>query len=120
MGNAITVTAVEGRLRLRKAEISTKPWSGVDKSKLPKECFLWVEDPEKKETWHLPVYEGAGPMEDGMYTKRGLLNANAVRAARAAVGGARTGTPMAGMPASVKSRLEGMMRMVEGMMGDKG
>jgi len=119
MGNAMTVAAVGSRFRLAKAEVSKRPWEGVDKSKLPAACFLWVEDPQKKETWHLPVYEGAGEMKDGMYTKRGPLNAGAVRAARAAVGGARTGTPMAGVPASVKSRLEGMMRMVSGMMEGK-
>ena len=36
-------------------EASTASWGTVDKSKLPAACFLWVEDPAKKSTWHLPV-----------------------------------------------------------------
>ena len=42
------------------ANTSTKPWSKVDKTKLPKECFLYVGDPEKKSTWKFPVYEAPG------------------------------------------------------------
>jgi len=99
--------------RLTKAEVSNRDWGTVDKSRLPAACFLWVEDADKKTTWHLPVYEGAGAIgADGMYERRGALNANAVRAARAAVGGARTGQAMQ-VPASVRSTLERLMRMVE-------
>ncbi len=97
-----------------KAEISTADWSAVDKTKLPATCFLVVGDPTKKSTWKLPVYEGAGEIgEDGMYAKRGPLNANAVRAARAAIMGARTGEMMQGVPASAKAKLDDMMRMMQ-------
>jgi hypothetical protein len=95
-------------------QISTADWSAVDKSKLPAECFLWVEDPAQKATWHLPVYEGAGVIGvDGMYMKRGALNANAVRAAMAAIGGARSGSPMR-VPMGVVERAQSLMRQVQG------
>lgn len=88
-----------------KAEVSDRDWSSVDKSKLPRACFLWTTG-DKKEDWHLPVYEGAGEVgEDGMYSQRGALNANAVRAALAAVGGARTGKAMS-VPSEIKAKLD--------------
>jgi hypothetical protein len=88
------------------AAISRKPWGAVDKDSLPASCFLIVGDPAKKATWRLPVYEGAGPKDaDGVYTRRGALNLNGVKAAWAAINGAHTGQPMAGVPASVKTRL---------------
>jgi len=86
-----------------KLAISNKSWASINKSKLPASCFLWVEDPDRKDTWHLPVYErsaGGG---------RGPLNLGALRAAAAAVAGARTGSRMA-IPASVRAKLEGLLR----------
>jgi len=92
-------------------EQSTASWDTVDKSKLPASCYLWVEDPDKKTTWHLPVYEGAGGIdpETGMYRERGEINLNALRAASAAVAGARTGKPM-DIPAEVRAKLDGLLK----------
>lgn len=96
-----------GRSAIRLAEVSTKSWASVAKAKLPASCFLIVGDPAKKATWKLPVYEGAGEIgADGMYTKRGPLNVHAVRAALDAIGGARSGSPMTGVSADIKARLE--------------
>jgi len=92
------------------AAASEKDWGSINKSQLPASCFLWVEDPDKKETWHLPVYEGSGGIDPktGMYRGRGPLNFNALRAAAAAVGGARTSKAMS-VPASVRAKLEGLL-----------
>lgn len=91
-------------------EVSTASWASVDKSRLPAACFLWVEDPKKKSTWHLPVYMGAGGLDkDGMYRRRGELNLNALRAASAAIAGARTGQAM-NVPASVKATLKRLLK----------
>lgn len=88
-------------------EISRRSWDAVDKAKLPPECFLVVGDPDLKATWKLPVYEGAGGTDPdtGMYRERGLLNVNALKAAWAAIKGARTGEPMR-VPAEVRSKVE--------------
>lgn len=95
---------------LADGKVSRRAWGSVDKSKLPRSCFLMQGDPGKKDTWKLPVYEGAGDIgADGMYSKRGPLNINGVRAALDAVGGARTGKAM-NVPAGVRSRLERWMR----------
>ncbi len=102
---------VPGTLRalVGKAEVSHRSWDSVDKTKLPRACFL-VNESENRSEWKLPVYEGAGPLDsDGRYTKRGALNANAVRAALAAVGGARTGRPM-GVGSGVKATLSQLAR----------
>ena len=93
------------------AEVSRRSWASVNKSKLPASCFLIIGDRAKKDTWKLPVYEGAGPLgADGMYTKRGPLNINGVRAAIAAIGGARTGQRMAGVPSGVQAKLKGWIK----------
>ena len=90
--------------------VSRAPWSQVKKSCLPRSCFLIQGDPNDKSTWKLPIYEGAGPKDAaGHYTKRGALNLNAVRAALAAIGGARTGSPMTGVPSGLKARLERLL-----------
>ena len=78
--------------------VSDAPWSSVDKSKLPKSAFLWVEDPKKKSTWHLP-YKDA----------QGNINLGALRAISAAVAGARTGTPMS-IPADVRKKIDGLLK----------
>ncbi len=97
-GKAIRIAnAVAKKQGKEKAQISDKPWGDVDKTKLPKECFLYVEDSEKKSTWKMPVYEGAGSIgEDGMYSKRGALNKNGVHAAAAAMAGAHGVKPKLG------------------------
>jgi len=94
------------------AAISSKSWGLVNKSKLPKVCFLWIEgDGKTKDQWHLPVYEGAGGInpKTGMYRKRGPLNRNAVKAAWAAIHGARTGKSMR-VPSAVRTKLEALRK----------
>ncbi len=61
---------------------------------LPASSYAWVEDPAKKTTWHLPYKDAAGKVKCGC-----------VRAAIAAIGGARTGRPMTGVPDSAISKL---------------
>lgn len=103
------------------AEVSRKPWGGINKSKLPRSCFLIPGDPDDKESWKLPVYEGAGPMDaDGHYTKRGPLNINGVRAALQAIGGSRTGTPMSGVNGGVRAKLQRWMKMYGASSGGDG
>lgn len=97
--------------RIMEADTSTRSWATVDKSKLPASCFLWVEDPKKKTTWHLPYREGEGGInpETGMYNKAGPVNINALRAIAQAVGGARTGTPMK-LPAEIRTKINRLLK----------
>lgn len=81
------------------AEVSRKPWSSVDKSNLPRSCFLIQGDPNVKSTWKLPVYESNG--KGG----RGALNINGVKAALGAIHGARSGKNMTGVPAGTVAKL---------------
>lgn len=90
--------------------VSTRPWSSVDKACLPRSCFLDPGRPGHPSTWRLPIYEGAGPKVAGRYTRRGALNLNAVRAALAALGGARTGKPMVGLPVGTRAKLERLLQ----------
>jgi len=91
--------------------VSKKPWGKIKKSKLPASCFLWVEDKDKKESWHLPYKEGAGGIDPktGMYRKAGKINVNAVRTIIQALGGARTGEAMK-VPDSVKKQAESLAK----------
>lgn len=100
--------------KLKEQAVSNKSWASVDKSKLPASCFLWVEDPEKKTTWHLPYREGAGGIDSdtGMYKSAGPINIGAVRAIMAALGGARTGKAMS-VPATVKTKAENLAKRLK-------
>jgi len=91
------------------AAASTRAWSSVmdERAKLPAACFLWIEDKDKKGTWHLPVYEGGGAInaDTGMYERRGSLNINGVRAALQ-----RLPQMSPAPPAAVVSKLKGLAR----------
>ena len=78
---------------------SDKPWSGVQKSKLPKSAFLWIEgDGKLKSQWHLPYRD-----------EKGNVNLNALRAIAAAIAGARTGKPMS-IPAEVRKKIDELLK----------
>lgn len=92
------------QLAERGATISRRPWGDVDKDCLPDSAFL---DPKGR---RLPVYEGTGPKDArGRYTRRGALNLNGVKAALAAVHGARSGAAMTGLPAGTEAKLRGWL-----------
>ena len=96
---------------IQEQDTSTASWASVNKSKLPKECFLWVEDPKNKSTWHLPYREGAGGIDPktGMYKSAGPINLQALRAISAAVAGARTGEPMK-IPSEIRGKIEKLLK----------
>lgn len=105
---------------LKEGQYSDKPWASVDKSKLPKSCYLYIEgDGKTKDQWHLPYREGAGEIgEDGMYTQAGPINKGAIRAIGAALGGAHTGKAMS-VPASVRARYRRLRKQVLGLSEEK-
>lgn len=98
-------------MKILEAETSTSSWAAVDKTKLPPGCFLWIEDPKKKSTWHLPYREGEGSIDPdtGMYEKPGPVNINALRAIAGAVAGSRTGEPM-NLPDEIKSKINRLLK----------
>lgn len=100
------------------AEVSRKPWGSINKSKLPRSCFLIKGDAADKDSWKLPVYEGTGPLDaDGHYTKRGALNINGVKAALGAIHGARSGQNMSGVPAGTVQKLQNLLQKYSGSGG---
>ena len=110
--NALYATWLEKEVnRVLEQDASQRPWSQVDKSKLPRQSFLWTEDPEKRSTWHLPYREGAGGIdpETGMYRQAGPVNLAALRAISAAVAGAQTGTQM-NVPPEIKSKIKKLLK----------
>lgn len=81
------------------AKTSNAPWSSVDKSKLPKSAFMWIEgDGKKKSQWHLPYKDSSGN-----------INLNALRAIAAAIAGARTGKPM-NIPSAVRKKINRLLK----------
>jgi hypothetical protein len=98
-------------LPLIEQDTSERSWADVNKSKLPRQSFLWVEDPKKKDTWHLPYREGTGGIdpETGMYRQAGAVNLNALRAISQAVAGAHTGTPMR-IPSEIRSKINKLLK----------
>ena len=77
---------------------SNSSWASVNKSNLPMSAFLWVEDPKKKTTWHLPYKD-----------ENGNVNLGALRAVSAALGGARSGKPM-NIPSEVRSKINRLLK----------
>jgi hypothetical protein len=59
-----------------------KSWILTNKSKLPTQSFLWIEDRSKKSSWHLPYREGIGDIDPNtkMYSKAGPINLNVLKA----------------------------------------
>ena len=52
--NVIAAYLIEMEMmKILEAETSTASWAAIDKTKLPAKCFMWIEDPDKKSTWHL-------------------------------------------------------------------
>lgn len=54
----------------------------VDKSKLPHQCFLWIDDINNRSTWHVPYREGTGGInpDTKLYNKAGAVNLNTLKA----------------------------------------
>lgn len=79
--------------------VSDAPWSSVDKSKLPKSAFLWIEgDGKTKSQWHLPYKDMSGN-----------INMGALRAISSAIAGGRTGKSMS-IPPEVRSKIDGLLK----------
>jgi len=70
-------------------------WGGVDKAKLPRECFADPGEPDKKSTWRYPwkwVQGGSGSDEDGIYASGTIRpHRGGINAAWGAAKGAHTG-----------------------------
>ena len=92
--------------KILERDASNRSWTLINKTLLPPQCFLWIEDRTKKSTWHLPYREGTGGIdpETKMYRKAGPINLNALRAISQAIGGARTGSPMS-IPKEIRNKI---------------
>ena len=97
--------------KILEADTSNTSWGLINKSQLPASCFLWIEDKNKKSTWHLPYREGAGGIDPNtkMYKKAGAVNLGALRAISQALGGSRTGTPM-NVPPQIRSKIKKLLK----------
>ena len=38
-------------------------WFEIDKRNFPRKAFLWVDDEERRSTWHLPYRQGTGKID---------------------------------------------------------
>ena len=73
---AIWLNAEVNKLLKNEAKVIT------NKSQLPPQCYLWIEDRDKKNTWHIPFREGIGDIDPAtkMYSKAGPINLNVLNA----------------------------------------
>jgi len=57
-------------------------WFEIDKRNFPRKAFLWVDDEERRSTWHLPYRQGTGKIDkkSGYYESAGAVNLNVLRA----------------------------------------
>ena len=101
----------EAVTEILEAEASNTSWKLIDISKLPYQCFLWVEDKTKRKTWHLPYREGAGGIdpETKMYKHAGAVNLNALKAIAQAIGDSRAELPT-NIPKQIKSKIAKLLK----------
>lgn len=110
--SAIFAVFLEKELsQLKEQDASTRAWRLVDKTALPRQCFLWTEDPDRKSTWHLPYREGAGGIDPktGMYEKAGPVNLGALRAIASAIAGGGTDAAM-NVPSQIRSKINKLLK----------
>jgi len=79
MNPAVKTTYLNSQIT-KTYSVSTTAWGDVDKTQLPASCFAYVPDPENRSTWKLPYK-----------TADGSINLGGVKAAWAALQGARGG-----------------------------
>jgi len=110
--NVLCAVYLEQRIQeLIKHSKNQQAWIEVDKSKLPRSCFLWTESSNKKNTWHLPYREGAGGIDPdtGLYRSAGAVNLGALRAIAVVI----TATTIEGkmqMPSEIKSKIKKLLQ----------
>jgi len=97
--------------KILERDASNRSWTLINKTLLPPQCFLWIEDRTKKSTWHLPYREGTGGIDPNtkMYRKAGPINLNALRAISQAIGEARTGSPMS-IPKEIRNKITKLLK----------
>ncbi len=109
--NVLYAVYLEQRVQeLIEKNTNQKAWLAVDKSKLPKSCFIWIENSHKKTTWHLPYREGAGGIdsETGLYRTAGAVNLGALKAISSVI----TKVIIDGvqMPSEIKSKIKKLLQ----------
>ena len=110
--NAIFALWLSAEVRkIMERDASNKSWTLVDTTKLPSQCYLWIEDRDKKSTWHLPYREGAAGIdpETKMYRKAGPVNLDALRAIDEAIGGAKTETAIS-IPKEIRNKITKLLK----------
>jgi len=88
-------------------------WSDVDKTKLPRNAYAEMGEPDKKSTWSYPHHwvEGGKVGDDGIYVSGTMyLHAGGLNAAWAAAQGARSGKKAA---PEIISHLEAHRKVIE-------
>lgn len=91
--------------------LDDKPFTSSEIKKLPKQSFLWIVDPKKKSTWHLPYRYGEGGInpKTGMFNKAGRVNRTALLAIASAVAGKRSGITL-NLPNEIKKKLKNILK----------
>lgn len=102
------------RMILKAVQFSDRSWGSVNKSKLPRSCYL-IAKGDKKENWHLPYREGAGGInpKTGMYRSAGPVNKGALRAISGVLGGAREKKKFS-IPVAVLARFKRLYKLAFG------
>jgi len=104
-------------IRILEQDTKQKAWIEVDKSKLPRSCFLWIENPNKSIGWHLPYREGTGGIDPQtkLYRSAGPVNLGALRAIAAAMNKTELKAP-----AEIKSKIKKMLKKYDIIESKKG
>jgi hypothetical protein len=107
VNNTIFAFWLNGEVKkILERDASNRAWNLIDKTKLPPQCFLWIENKTNRRKWYLPYREGTGGInpETKMYRKAGLVNLNALKAIDEAMGG-KTSTMPSIIPREIRTKI---------------
>jgi len=87
-------------------------WFEIDKRNFPRKAFLWVDDEDRRSTWHLPYRQGTGNIDkkSGYYESAGAVNLNVLRAV-AQVLESHARDDKLNIPAKIRSKINNVLEV---------
>ena len=111
--NALFASWLAGEVNKLLEESSVnQPWRETDKRKFPRKAFLWVDNEDKRSSWHIPYRQGTGEIDKrtGYYESAGAVNLNVLRAVAQVIERKPDGQRMI-IPAKIRSKINNVLEV---------
>ena len=111
--NALFAAWLAGEVnKILEESLVNQPWRETDKRKFPRKAFLWVDDEDRRSTWHIPYRQGTGEIDKrtGYYESAGAVNLNVLRAVAQVIEQKEDGKRMT-IPAKIRSKINNVLEV---------